>query len=349
MRRIATSLACCLLPVAPLAAQQAGAGNAGSRATPQDQAPPPISEWSVPFGENTRPRDPAVAPDGRIWFVGQVGNYLAVFDPKTSAFNKFALEDGALPHSNVVAPDGTVWYTGNGNGSIGRMNPKTGEIRVIRLPQGVRDPHTMAFDTRGGMWFTVQNANYIGYLNIGTEQVKTIAMPASSRPYGIVMDHDRPYFDLFGTNQIATVDPATFEVKTYPLPDPGSRPRRIGRTTDGAIWYGDYTKGRLGRLDPKTGKVEEWPNPSGPASLPYAMAVDDADRIWYVETGVKPNRLVAFDSKTKQVVHNAAITPSLTGANVVRHMVFDPKTRTIWFGTDNNFLGMVKVPPKPAM
>ena len=38
---------------------------------------PEISEYDVPW-EGTRPRDPYVAPDGRVWFVGQGGNYLAV-------------------------------------------------------------------------------------------------------------------------------------------------------------------------------------------------------------------------------------------------------------------------------
>ena len=31
--------------------------------------------------EESRPRDPYVAPDGRIWFVGQAGNYVAYLEP----------------------------------------------------------------------------------------------------------------------------------------------------------------------------------------------------------------------------------------------------------------------------
>ena len=40
-----------------------------------------VREWPVPW-EKTRPRDPYVAPDGRVWFVGQQGNYIASFDPE---------------------------------------------------------------------------------------------------------------------------------------------------------------------------------------------------------------------------------------------------------------------------
>ena len=47
-----------------------------------------FTEWQVPW-ENSRPRDPYVAPDGTIWFVGQVGHYVAKLDPKTGDMQKF--------------------------------------------------------------------------------------------------------------------------------------------------------------------------------------------------------------------------------------------------------------------
>ena len=102
------------------------------------------------------------------------------------------------------------------------------------------------------------------------------------------------------------------------------------------VWYGDYTQGTVGRLDPKTGATKAWPAPAGRASLPYAMTVDDHDRLWIVETGIQPNRLVGFDSKTEQFL-DPVVIPS--GGGTIRHMVFDPKTRFIWFGTDLNTIG----------
>ena len=39
-----------------------------------------IDEWDVPW-EGSRPRDPYVAPDGRVWFVGQTADYVARLDP----------------------------------------------------------------------------------------------------------------------------------------------------------------------------------------------------------------------------------------------------------------------------
>jgi virginiamycin B lyase len=89
------------------------------------------------------------------------------------------------------------------------------------------------------------------------------------------------------------------EIRLYPLPDPKTTVRRLDITSDGIIWYVNSALGRLGRLDPKTGEVKEWPSPSGPKSHPYAIAVVD-DIIWYNESGQRPDALVRFDPKTER-------------------------------------------------
>ncbi len=307
----------------------------------------PIREWTVPW-EKSRPRDPAVGPDGKIFFVGQVGNYVARLDPATGEFKKFEIDSGTHPHNLVVDPKGIVWYTGNANGTIGRLDPGTGKVTRYPMPDAaVRDPHTLVFDRDGNLWFTAQNSNFVGHLDTETGKIRLIRMTTpGARPYGIVLDDQgRPYFDLFGTNKIGTIDPGTWALREYELPADRARPRRIARTTDGSIWYGDYSRGYLGRLDPRTGEVKEWANPGGRASLPYAMTSDDAGRIWMVETGMQPNRLVGFDPKTEKFF---SVTEIPSGGGTVRYMVFDPKTRTIWFGSDNNTIGRISVPPARA-
>src|SRR5688572_4182749 len=77
---------------APVAAQQAGSVD--------------IKEWAVEYGGRTR--DPAVAPDGKVWFVGQAGNYIAWFDPRTEQFKRFEIEEGTNPHSINVESNGVV-------------------------------------------------------------------------------------------------------------------------------------------------------------------------------------------------------------------------------------------------
>src|SRR5690606_23192901 len=123
---------------------------------------PELQEWEVPYAAS-RPRDPMVGPDGNVWFVGQVGNYVAMLDPEEGTFERFPLPEGAGPHNLVVDPSGTIWYAGNRAAHIGRLDPETGEVEQFVMPDAAaRDPHTLTFDSQGDIWFTVQGGNFIG-------------------------------------------------------------------------------------------------------------------------------------------------------------------------------------------
>jgi virginiamycin B lyase len=312
--------------------------------TAAGQMAPTINEWTVPWA-GTRPRDPYLDRQGRVWFVGQTGDYVAMLNPATGEFKRYELTPGTGPHNLIVDSAGMVWYSGNRAAHIGRLDPKDGNITRYPMPDSAaRDPHTLIFDRSGDIWFTVQSGNFIGKFTVSTGQVRLVRVPTPrARPYGIMMDPSgrQPWVVLFGTNKIATVNPNTFELTEFPLPRTESRPRRMAITSDGAVWYGDYAGGMIGRLEPRTGRVEEWPLPGGPASRPYAMQVDDRDRVWVVETGSQPNRFVGFDTKARRFLP-AADVPS--GGGTLRHMFFDPKEHVIWFGSDANTIGRAQLP-----
>jgi virginiamycin B lyase len=329
MRRLVTGVLVGVAFAVPLEAQQ----------------PVTIDEWTVPWGAATRPRDPFVDREGRVWFVGQAGHYIGVLDVASGEFRRYELEPGTGPHNLIVASNGMVWFAGNRVGYIGRLDPATGAITRYPMPDStVRDPHTLVFDRRGDIWFTAQGGNAIGRLSVASGEVRLVRASAPrSRPYGIAMDHrlERPWAVLSGTNKVATVDPATFELREYELPRAAARPRRVAVTSDGAVWYDDYAGGMLGRLDPVTGGVEEWPLPGGATSRPYALIGDNRDRVWIVETGSQPNVFVGFDTRTRQFLPSR---PVPSGGGTVRHMYFEPATQTIWFGTDVGTIGRANLP-----
>jgi virginiamycin B lyase len=335
-----TCLLAALVPAAlatSLTAQEPGS-DAGAAA-------PHVQEWPVPWPD-TRPRDPAVAADGSVWFVGQTGNYLARFDPASERFERYELPEGTRPHTVVVAPDGTPWIAGNGNGTILNFDRDSSSFRVITVPrtEGVRtlDPHTFAFDGRGGLWFTMQRGNAIGHLGIADESIRIakVATPAAL-PYGIVATpQGDAWAVLFGSNRLAHISRDTLTVREVVLPRERTRPRRLALDADGGVWYVDFLEGQLGRHDPASGQIREWPAPSE-KSGPYAMAADDKGLIWFVETFIQPNRLVAFDPDSERFVHGLDI-PS--GGRVVRHMVFDAGSRSLWFGTDTHTLARARLP-----
>ena len=298
-----------------------------------------IQEWLVPW--EGRPRDPYVAPDGNIYFVGQRQSYVGHLNISTGEFKRMDLDDGTGPHNVIVAADGTPWYAGNLANHIGKLNPATGEITKYMMPDDMsaRDPHTLTFNKDGNIWFSSQGANSVGFFNVTTGKATIFPVfQPRSRPYGVVMDvnQERPWYVLFGTNRLATVNPNTMELTEIETPRAETRPRRLAITSDGMIWYNDYAKGQIGRYNPTDGSFKEWPMPEGEGARPYAMTVDHMDRLWVVASGISPNRFVGFDPATETYFASQAI-PS--GGGTVRHMVYDESTKSIWFGTDTNYIG----------
>jgi len=301
----------------------------------QSNQAPEVEEWHVQW--EGRPRDPHLAPDGRVWFVGQRGNYIGVFEPESEEFRRYEIPEGTAPHSLIVDESGTVWYMGNGNGTIGRLDPETGDIREIEA--GVGDPHTPILDGEGNLWFTAQRASRVGRMDLETEEIDIIdPFPGTqANPYGIKVDpQGRIWVDLFRTNYLAMIHPETLEVTRYELPREEARPRRMAITSDGLIWYGDFRGGYLGRLDPETGEFQEWRVPGGEDAAVYGLAVDDRDRIWFSEFGT--SNLVGFDPDTEEFFASVELSHG------VRHMNFDPRTDTLWFCTDAHNCGAAEIP-----
>jgi len=278
-----------------------------------------IKEWTVPT-PGSRPHDPLAAPDGSIWYSGQMANVLGHLDPRTGEITEHHLSvPMSGPHGLVFDKEGYIWFTANFQGYIGKFDPKSGNVSEYPLPDpNARDPHTLIFDQRGTLWFTAQSANMVGRLMPETGEVKLVTMPTpKSQPYGMVISSQGvPFLDEFGSNKVASIDPDTMAIHEYALPNVEARPRRIAITNDDIIWYTDYGRGYLGRLDPKSGKVTEWPSPGGLQSRPYAITFLNGV-IWYSESGVAPNTLVRFDPSAE--TFQTWRIPS--GGGVVRNMM----------------------------
>ncbi len=60
-----------------------------------------IREWDVPT-KNANPHDPAVGPDGALWFTEQFVNKLGRLDPATGAIREYPLK------TNKSGPHGLV-------------------------------------------------------------------------------------------------------------------------------------------------------------------------------------------------------------------------------------------------
>ena len=304
-----------------------------------------IREWDVPT-KGAHPHDPAVAPDGSLWFTEQMVSKLGRLDPATGDFKEYPLKgknDG--PHGLVADSDGNIWYTGNFAAHIGKLNPRSGEVTQYKMPDAkAEDPHTAVFDAHGTLWFTVQVGNMVGSLDPKTGKIELKVVPTKdARPYGIQINSKGvPFFCEFGTNKLARIDisktePKTMQIVEYPLPE-GVRPRRLAIAADDKVYFTDYQSGNLGRLDPASGTAKLWPSPGGAGSDPYGITITPDGMVWYSESGVTPNTLIRFNPKTEEFA--GAKIPS--GGGTVRNMAATSDGRVYLACSGVNKVGVVE-------
>jgi virginiamycin B lyase len=279
-----------------------------------------IREWAVPT-KGAHPHDPAVGPDGALWFTEQMANKLGRLDPETGAFKEYPLVAGknSGPHGLTADSEGNIWYTANFAGYIGKLDPRTGKVTEYKMPdEKSDDPHTAVFDAHGILWFTAQGRNTVGRLDPKTGKVVLKAVPTESAlPYGIqVNSKGVPVFCELGTNKMGSIDTKTLEITEYTLPE-SARPRRLAIAADDTVYFTDFKSGHLGRLNMSTGEVKMYPSPGGAESNPYGITITPDGMVWYSESGVNPNTIIRFDPK-KETFARATI-PSSGG--VVRNMV----------------------------
>ena len=301
-----------------------------------------LKEWDVPT-PNSHPHDPAVATDGSLWYTGQRSNTLGRLDPLTGKVHEFHLKTpNSGPHGLVADREGNIWFTANSKGYIGKLDPRTGQVTEYPLPdKGTDDPHTPVFDQAGTLWFTVRGGNDVGRLDPRTGMIMLKKVPTHhALPYGIAVNSKGvPFFCEFGTNKLALIDPQTMDITEYPLPE-GARPRRLAITSNDLVYYSDNARGYVGRLDSATRKTQEWRSPGGADSEPYAIAVTPDGMVWYVETGLTPNRIIGFDPTTQTF---SIPTPIPSGRGVVRNMVATPDGKLYLACSGVNKIGIAEI------
>jgi virginiamycin B lyase len=281
--------------------------------------------WYIVPREDVSFHDPAIAPDGTIWYTDQWNSCIGRIDPERLTVTEFPTGiSGANPHGITADETGNIWYAATVAGKIGRYNPDTDEYRSYTMPDEVDDVHSLT-SVNGMIWFTAPRSNVFGNLNPATGEVTVFESPGpGSRPYGINASHDGKIWVAFsGTNRIASVDPADGTVNEWELPDTGSRPLMITSGRNGTVWYTDYEKSKIGSLDTSTGEFRIF-NTARDNAFPRSLTVGPDERIWYYEEAT--NLIVGLDPGTGEYTVLETGSPD----TVIRKMVTDIKRGKIW-------------------
>ena len=178
-----------------------------------------------------------------------------------------------------------------------------GTFREFPLPQSNSGLMRPAIDSQGRIWFGEMGRNYLAVFDPHTQTFQQITPPhGQSGSMGIVVAlDDSIWFAEQYANYIGHYIPTMKTFQTYSLPkltvpDPGnpgktlilpSAPNDLALDKHGNIWFTELNADSLGKLDPTTGHIQQYPlaaNKSVQKLNPYGIAVTSEGMIWFTES-----------------------------------------------------------------
>jgi virginiamycin B lyase len=125
---------------------------------------------------------------------------------------------------------------------------------------------------------------------------------------------------------------ADVSIQAYALPAGGGYPHDVAVGSDGIVWYTAQRDGKLGRLDPATGRVELVS--LGANAAPHGVIMGPDGAAWVTEGG--SNSIVRVDPKTRAI--KSWPLPEARGYVNLNTAAFDNRGR-IWFTGQNGIYG----------
>jgi virginiamycin B lyase len=226
-------------------------------------------------GANRFPWTAQPDKDGLFWTpeYGQA-NKISRLNAQTGEIKEFPAPNlgPALIHSAVPSPDGSVWLTEAGSKKLGHWDPNT---QAIEEYQDSWRKHTIKIHPDGRIWST-------GGLTVFDPKTKTYTHIADApNTYGIDLDSKKNvwFTEMMKGGKVGVVDPVSLKVTKFTPPTDG-RPRRIVVAPDDVVWFAEFDASKIGRVDPKSGTVQEFDLPL-PHTKPYALKMTRDGKLWY--------------------------------------------------------------------
>jgi virginiamycin B lyase len=284
------------------------------------------------FGARDRAARPKPDPNSRLprtLLQGEATKYIAV---------EYALPiPDAEPHEVAVDSDGNGWVSQRRGGHLGRLDPKTlvytdvaappAPSKLLRL-NGIRSgPNNKLWVMDGG-----PNRRWLSY-DTRTREFSVFELPKTKtgnasgntmrvHPNGTV------WLNSIGGNQVIRLDPRTRQFTFFDVPagvkaGRTANPYGMAIAGDDMIWFAENAMNKMGRINPVTGKIDEFDIPVED-SVPRKMGTDAEGNIWVGLHGA--GKLMKIDYKTTKMT---VYTPPSEDAGVYLADV-DLKHNLIW-------------------
>ena len=220
-----------------------------------------FKEWTLPT-VGSRPHDPLATHDGYLWYSGQYANVLGRMDTKTGEIKEFRPPTpGSGPHGLVEDKDGNIWFTANSKGYIGKLDPEDRQVHRIQTAGPTHAIRTRRCSIRRACCGSpCRTRTRSGRLTPATGEIKMVTSPTPQSNFPTAWS-----IDIKGTALLLRVrraqdrrdrsghhgDQGMDRCRT-PSRGRGASPS----PDDDVIYYADYSRGFLGRLDPEDRRGE---------------------------------------------------------------------------------------------
>jgi len=149
-------------------------------------------------------------------------------------------------------------------------------------------------------------------------------------------------------NAVLVQGPNNVTISEWLVPTPGSRPHDPLGTADGAIWYTGQFANLLGRLDPVTKQIKEYP--LGPMTGPHGLIDDKDGNIWYAANF--GSHIGKLDPKTGKVTKYPMPDPKVRDVHTLiwghNGMMYFTAQNANVVGRLNPQSGEVRIVPSPT-
>ncbi len=243
---------------------------------------------------------------------------------------------GAEPHDVAVDPHGNGWVSER-TGKLGRLDSRTLEFTEVPIPAGAAPADgqvlgNLQIDAKGQLWVPDgPNYRWLNY-DINTGKFTVYDWPKDVRADAggnSMVIHPNGQIWETGGNQVRMLNAATKEFKFFDTPSYLATQQPTGAygitvAGDGSVWWAEDMADRMARVDPVTGKVEEFKIPFDGLAYPRRMSHDARGDVW---VGLwNAGLLMKVDYETKQMTFFAPPTET----NGAYSVSVDRKNNLIW-------------------
>jgi virginiamycin B lyase len=210
---------------------------------------------------------------------------LLEFDPKKQEVISHAPPNfGFLIHITIDLRDGTVYFCQPGNNQIVSYRRGKG-YREYSIPTKSAGPGRLDFDSKGNLWFPELYADKLAKLDpqTGTIQEWELPVKKGTPAFCRVDSDDSVWVSLPMADRILHFKNGLF--REYIIPTKASLVSTSTTDEAGYVWFteggwrGSAGGNKVGRLDPRTGMVEEFTLPT-PNAQPLGLIKDKNGVFW---------------------------------------------------------------------